>query len=230
MRRITATNIRKSFTLHHQGGTELPVLNGVSFHVDAGELVVLCGPSGSGKSSLLKILYGNYLADSGSVLVATETGEMDLVHAHPHAILALRRQTLGFVSQFLRVIPRVSTWDLVAEPLRRRQCDPDEVEGRVAAILRRLRLPERLWSLAPATFSGGEQQRVNIARSLIAAFPIVLLDEPTASLDAGNRDVVCELIDEARQQGAALVGIFHDDQLRASLADREIYIEGVSCP
>lgn len=230
MRRITATDVCKSFTLHHQGGVRLPVLNHVSFHVDAGELVVLSGPSGSGKSSLLKILYGNYLADSGSVRVATETDETDLVHAHPHTVLALRRQTLGFVSQFLRVIPRVSTWDLVAEPLKRRQVDRDEVESRVATMLSRLRLPERLWSLAPATFSGGEQQRVNIARSLIAEFPIVLLDEPTASLDAGNRDVVCALIDEARQRGAALVGIFHDDALRAQLADRLVQIEVVTCP
>lgn len=229
MRRITVSEVTKSFVLHHQGGVQLPVLQGVSFHVDAGELVVLSGPSGSGKSSLLKILYGNYLADAGSVRVVSELGETDLVRAHPHEVLALRRHTLGFVSQFLRVIPRVSTWDLVAEPLQQRQIDAREIQDRVAHMLTRLNLPERLWSLAPATFSGGEQQRVNIARSLIAEFPIVLLDEPTASLDIRNRDVVCELIVEARDRGAALVGIFHDAEVRAQLADRLVEIEVEPC-
>ena len=190
MRRITVTQVSKTFVLHNQGGTQLPVLNQMSFHVDAGECVVLYGQSGCGKSTLLKMLFGNYLADSGSIEIHTDQEVVDLVQAHPHDVLTLRRQTLSFVSQFLRVIPRVSTWDLVSDPLKRNGVDPSEIEDRVTQILHRLNLPESLWQLAPATFSGGEQQRVNIARSLILDSPIILLDEPTASLDANNREVV----------------------------------------
>jgi alpha-D-ribose 1-methylphosphonate 5-triphosphate synthase subunit PhnL len=228
MRRITVTQVSKTFVLHNQGGTQLPVLNQMSFHVDAGECVVLYGQSGCGKSTLLKMLFGNYLADSGSIEIHTEQEVVDLVQAHPHDVLTLRRQTLSFVSQFLRVIPRVSTWDLVSDPLKRNGVDPSEIEDRVTQILHRLSLPESLWQLAPATFSGGEQQRVNIARSLILDSPIILLDEPTASLDANNREVVTELISEARARGAALVGIFHDDHLRAQIASRLIHLEALT--
>lgn len=228
MRRITVTQVSKTFVLHNQGGTQLPVLNQMSFHVDAGECVVLYGQSGCGKSTLLKMLFGNYLADSGSIEIQTDQEVVDLVQAHPHDVLTLRRQTLSFVSQFLRVIPRVSTWDLVSDPLKRNGVDPSEIEDRVTQILHRLNLPESLWQLAPATFSGGEQQRVNIARSLILDSPIILLDEPTASLDANNREVVAELISEARARGAALVGIFHDDHLRAQIASRLIHLEALT--
>lgn len=228
MRRITVTQVSKTFVLHNQGGTQLPVLNQMSFHVDAGECVVLYGQSGCGKSTLLKMLFGNYLADSGSIEIHTDQEVVDLVQAHPHDVLTLRRQTLSFVSQFLRVIPRVSTWDLVSDPLKRNGVDPSEIEDRVTQILHRLNLLESLWQLAPATFSGGEQQRVNIARSLILDSPIILLDEPTASLDANNREVVAELISEARARGAALVGIFHDDHLRAQIASRLIHLEALT--
>lgn len=228
MRRITVTQVSKTFVLHNQGGTQLPVLNQMSFHVDAGECVVLYGQSGCGKSTLLKMLFGNYLADSGSIEIHTDQEVVDLVQAHPHDVLTLRRQTLSFVSQFLRVIPRVSTWDLVSDPLKRNGVDPSEIEDRVTQILHRLNLPESLWQLAPATFSGGEQQRVNIARSLILDSPIILLDEPTASLDANNREVVAELISEARARGAALVGIFHDDHLRAQIASRLIHLRALT--
>ncbi len=228
MRRITVTQVSKTFVLHNQGGTQLPVLNQMSFHVDAGECVVLYGQSGCGKSTLLKMLFGNYLADSGSIEIHTDQEVVDLVQAHPHDVLTLRRQTLSFVSQFLRVIPRVSTWDLVSDPLKRNGVDPSEIEDRVTQILHRLNLPESLWQLAPSTFSGGEQQRVNIARSLILDSPIILLDEPTASLDANNREVVAELISEARARGAALVGIFHDDHLRAQIASRLIHLEALT--
>ena len=216
---IDVRSVSKTFILHNQGGVQLPVLRNASFQVTAGECVVLDGPSGTGKSTLLKMLYGNYRADSGQILVQTASGIEDLVAIHPHRMLQIRRDTVGFVSQFLRVIPRVSTWDVVCEPLRRQGADESIVAERARQLLQRLNLPQSLWSLAPATFSGGEQQRVNIARSLMVEYPILLLDEPTASLDAANREVVARLIEEARQRGAAVVGIFHDDGLRSRLAD-----------
>ena len=208
---IDVRSVSKTFILHNQGGVQLPVLRNASFQVMAGECVVLDGPSGTGKSTLLKMLYGNYRADSGQILVQTASGIEDLVAIHPHRMLQIRRDTVGFVSQFLRVIPRVSTWDVVCEPLRRQGADESIVAERARQLLQRLNLPQSLWPLAPATFSGGEQQRVNIARSLMVEYPILLLDEPTASLDAANREVVARLIEEARQRGAAVVGIFHDD-------------------
>ena len=137
---------------------------------------------------------------------------MDITSADPRTVIRLRRGCISYVSQFLRVIPRVSTLDLVAEPLL------EAGEGQAAA----LNLPERLWHIAPATFSGGEQQRVNIARGFIRPSPILLLDEPTASLDGANRQVVIDLIREARGNGAAIVGIFHDDVAREAVADRTI--------
>ena len=179
---------------------------------------MLAGPSGTGKSTLLRCLYGNYLATEGSIRVRAGNDWVELVGAPEQRILALRRDVIGYVSQFLRVIPRVSALDVVAEPLRMAGTDAEEARARAGAMLRRLNVPARLWGLAPATFSGGEQQRVNIARGFIAQHPILLLDEPTASLDADNRAVVVELIREARAAGRCLLGIFHDAEVRDAVA------------
>jgi alpha-D-ribose 1-methylphosphonate 5-triphosphate synthase subunit PhnL len=225
---LRAVGIGKTFTLHGQGGVQIEALAGVSLDVERGECVVLVGPSGAGKSTLLRCLYGNYLASSGSIAIR-DTGQDDqpvsITAAEPHDVLRLRRGVVGYVSQFLRVIPRVPTLTLVAEPLLSRGVREDEARSRAATLLARLNVPERLWSLAPATFSGGEQQRVNIARGLIAEHPLLLLDEPTASLDAENRDVVADLIVEARERGAAIVGIFHDEDTRNKVATRRLELK-----
>ncbi len=217
---LAAEGISKSFVLHNQDGLSLPVLRDISLQVGPGEAVVLTGPSGAGKSTLLRILFGNYRPTEGSVRVRHQGRVVDIVTATPRAVLDVRRRTLGWVSQFLRAIPRVSTLDLVRDPLLRRGSDGDTATRRAQAILARVNLPERLWALPPQTFSGGEQQRVNIARSFVDPPPVLLLDEPTASLDAGNRDVVVELIIEARTKGAAIVGIFHDEAVRVRVATR----------
>lgn len=217
---IEARGLGKMFTLHNQGGIRLPVLQAVDFDAAAGDCLVLAGPSGTGKSTLLRCLYGNYLATEGSIRVRAGDDWIELVGAPEQRILALRRDVIGYVSQFLRVIPRVSALDVVAEPLRMAGTDAGEARERAAAMLRRLNVPQRLWGLAPATFSGGEQQRVNIARGFIARHPILLLDEPTASLDPDNRAVVVELIREARAAGRCLLGIFHDEEVRDAVASR----------
>lgn len=217
---IEVRGLGKMFTLHNQGGIRLPVLEAVDFDAAAGDCLVLAGPSGTGKSTLLRCLYGNYLATEGSIRVRAGDDWVELVGAPEQRILALRRDVIGYVSQFLRVIPRVSAQDVVAEPLRMAGVEADEARDRAAAMLRRLNVPPRLWGLAPATFSGGEQQRVNIARGFIARHPILLLDEPTASLDPDNRAVVVELIREARAAGRCLLGIFHDEEVRDAVASR----------
>ncbi|AXL49077.1 phosphonate C-P lyase system protein PhnL [Paraburkholderia caffeinilytica] len=226
---LRAVGIGKTFTLHGQGGVQIEALAGVSLDVERGECVVLIGPSGAGKSTLLRCLYGNYLASAGSIVMRDTTADngppVPITGAEPHDVLRLRRGVVGYVSQFLRVIPRVPTLTLVAEPLLSRGVAEHEARARAAALLARLNVPERLWSLAPATFSGGEQQRVNIARGLIAEHPLLLLDEPTASLDAENRDVVADLIVEARERGAAIVGIFHDEDTRNKVATRRLELQ-----
>jgi alpha-D-ribose 1-methylphosphonate 5-triphosphate synthase subunit PhnL len=216
---IDVRHLGKSFTLHNQGGVTIPVLANAGFTVAPGECVALTGESGAGKSTVMRILYGNYLAAPGS---SVRIGGLDLTSAAPREILSLRRETLGYVSQFLRVVPRVPTVDVVAEPLLAVGCPEDEARARAEALLERLRIPRALWSLSPTTFSGGEQQRVNIARGFVHAYPALLLDEPTASLDATNRETVLSLIEEAKAKGAAIVGIFHDVAARNRVADREI--------
>jgi alpha-D-ribose 1-methylphosphonate 5-triphosphate synthase subunit PhnL len=213
-------NLAKTFTLHTQGGVRLPVFEQVSFTVSPGECVVLSGPSGSGKSTLLRSLYANYLPDSGHIHAKHGEEWVDMVTAEPRAILAVRRETMAYVSQFLRVIPRVPTLDIVAEPLLAQGLNETTARAKASELLARLALPERLWSVPPATFSGGEQQRVNIARCFVRSYPIVLLDEPTASLDDANRDTVVALINEARTAGSALVAICHDAPVRDAIATR----------
>ena len=219
--------VSKRFTLHHQNGAVLQVLNQVDLSVAAGECVVLDGPSGMGKSTLLKLIYANYRATSGQIEVRQTNGRvLDLTQASPRELVRMRRDTVGYVSQFLRVIPRVSALDVVAEPLIEDAADQTEAmeaaRAQARVWLTRLRIPERLWHLPPATFSGGEQQRINIARNMIKPRPILLLDEPTASLDAANTQTVVDLIREAVDRGAALVGIFHDAHVGAAVATRRV--------
>jgi len=222
---IRVRGLGKMFTLHNQGGIRLPVLHDVRFDAGPGDCLVLAGPSGTGKSTLLRCLYGNYLATEGSIQVRDGAAWVELTRAPEPRILRLRRDVIGYVSQFLRVIPRVGTLDVVAEPLRERGVDADTARERAGALLRRLNVPQRLWSLPPATFSGGEQQRVNIARGFIGGHPVLLLDEPTASLDADNRAVVVALIREAVAQGRCLIGIFHDEAVRDEVATRILPIQ-----
>ncbi|MCG7362308.1 phosphonate C-P lyase system protein PhnL [Roseomonas sp. ACRSG] len=210
----------KSFQLHLQGGTRIPVLEHVDFAVAPGECVALSGPSGAGKSTLMRCLYGNYGAEAGRIHLMHEGAAVELTSADARAMRDIRRQTLGYVSQFLRVIPRVGALDIVAEPLIARGATPEAARARAEALLLQLNLPPRLHHLPPATFSGGEQQRVNLARGFAPGYPILLLDEPTASLDAANREVVIALIAEAKAAGTAIIGIFHDVEVRDRVADR----------
>lgn len=219
---IAVENLSKSFTLHNQGGAVIPVMAGAALHVGPGECVGLTGQSGAGKSTLMRMIQGNYLASGGSIRIAGT----ELVGAEPRAITRLRRETLGHVSQFLRVLPRVPAVDVVAEPLRALGMPEDEARARAEGLLWRLNIPRRLWGLSPTTFSGGEQQRVNIARGFVHPFPVLLLDEPTASLDAQNRDIVLTLIEEAKARGAAILGIFHDAPARDRVCDRLVDVTG----
>lgn len=221
---LAVENLSKTFVLHPQGGLELPVLRAFDLTVEGGECVALVGPSGAGKSTILRCIYANYLSDGGRIAIRLGERDIDVLAAPPREILGLRKHTIGYVSQFLRVIPRIPTLDVVGEPLRATGVDRATAEAKARSLLGRLNIPERLWSLPPATFSGGEQQRVNVARGFVVDYPVLLLDEPTASLDRANRNVVMELINEATARGAAVVGIFHDAEIRDAVATRAVEI------
>ena len=223
---LYATNIHKSFTLHNQGGINLPVLSNTSLEVKAGECVALTGESGSGKSTLMKSLYGNYGVDAGEIWLKHDNCWVDLVQLQPHEIIEVRQKTIGYVSQFLRVIPRVSALNVAAEPLLELGTDIDRAYQKIKELFSLLNLPQRLWQLSPTTFSGGEKQRVNIARALGVDYPIFLLDEPTSALDAKNRQVVVELLKEKKNKGCALIGIFHDEEVKDKLCTRELVFKG----
>ena len=232
---LQLTGVAKRFILHNQNGIELSVLANANLSVSAGECVVLDGPSGMGKSTLLKMIYANYRTSAGSIAVALPgRAPLEVSQATPRELVQLRKDTIGYVSQFLRVIPRVPALDVVAEPLMEDAGDaPEMLESareQARALLTRLRIPERLWHLPPATFSGGEQQRINIARNMIKARPLLLLDEPTASLDAANTQTVIELICEATARGAAIVGIFHDAHVGNAVATRRVNVANFRKP
>ena len=219
---LYAQNVHKKFILHHQGGVQLPVLEGISLAVEARECVALKGASGSGKSTFMRSLYANYRIDQGTIWVKHHGNWVNLPTLAPHDLINVRRHTLGYVSQFLRVIPRVSALDVAAEPLMDLGIDAEVAHEKIRTLFSRLNLPERLWSLSPTTFSGGEKQRVNIARTFSVDYPILLLDEPTSALDATNREIVMQLIEERKAKGCAMVGIFHDDEVREQVCDRSL--------
>ena len=221
---IELNKITKKFTLHNQGKTNILVFKNLNLKINPGEIVALTGPSGVGKSSILKMIYGNYVFQSGQIKINNH----NIDHKNPRNIIELRKNIIGYVSQFLRVIPRVPTIDIVMEPLLEINSDQDEVRQKAEKILQELNIDKNLWNLSPLTFSGGEQQRVNVARGLIRNYPCLLLDEPTASLDSVNKDIVLNLINEKKDSGSSIIGIFHDEYSRKYLKAREIDITKIS--
>jgi len=220
---IQIKNLNKSFQLYNQNDTNINVFKNINFRVNKGEVVALTGNSGTGKSTLLKLIYGSYVISKGDVLIS----DINIKKSTPRDILKLRKNKLGYVSQFLRVVPRVPTIDVVIEPLLEIGCEKKIALKKAQEILERLNIPKNLWNLSPLTFSGGEQQRVNIARGFIHNYPYLLLDEPTASLDQNNKNVVLDLIEKAKQNGSAIIGIFHDEAARNKVATREVNLENL---
>jgi alpha-D-ribose 1-methylphosphonate 5-triphosphate synthase subunit PhnL len=223
---LDLVNVKKSFTLHLQGGLRLPVVAGVNFAVRPGECVALMGPSGCGKSSIMKMIFGGCRCDGGRILIRDGERIVDIATASPRTIMVIRQRAMSYVSQFLRAVPRVAAIDVVAQTLD--HAAPGEARAGAAVLLRRLNIPERLMAVPPATFSGGEQQRVNIARGFLTDRPVLLLDEPTASLDSENRTVVVDLIAEKKRRGVAVVAIIHDKDIRDAVADHIVDVASLA--
>lgn len=214
--------LTKHFTLHNQG-SRIPSCANVALEVGSGQLTALTGPTGAGKSSVLKCIYRTYLPSEGRMWYRAADGRrIDLASVDEHAMLALRGHDIGFVTQFMHCLPRKSTLDVVSAPLLSRGQSRPSAHEQAADLLTRLNVPERLWRLPPATFSGGEKQRVNLARGLIARPRLLLLDEPTASLDGATIERVVELLAEMKAEGIAMLAIFHDPQLVRRLAERVV--------
>jgi alpha-D-ribose 1-methylphosphonate 5-triphosphate synthase subunit PhnL len=223
---IKIENLSKTFNLHILNDKELCAFNKISFELDEGEFLGLSGPSGAGKSSILKCIYRTYLPTGGHIWYdSTAMGKVDLASATEHDVLKLRSQEIGYVSQFLKVIPRVPALDIVAEPLLCAGVGQESARNQAADLLSRLNIPDRLFDAYPSTFSGGEQQRINIARAVIWKPRLLLLDEPTASLDKRSSSLVVEELMKMRDQGTAMVGILHDRELMSSISDRIYTIE-----
>ena len=223
---ITVENLSKTFTLHMLKEKRIAACSNVSFRVPPGGFLGLSGPSGAGKSTVLKCLYRTYLAGSGAILYDSATyGPVDLATMPDRAIIDIRDKEMGYVSQFLKVIPRVSTLDVVMELiLSRNGVTRDVARKRSISLLERLRIPSHLFDAYPATFSGGEQQRVNIARAVSWKPHLLLLDEPTASLDHDSVGVVLEILRELRGEGTTMIGIFHDTTVLESVTDSVYHI------
>lgn len=219
--------LSKQFTLYTQNNAVLDVLKDINIHVDAGEIVALCGPSGAGKSSLLKAVYGTYRVNGGLINILDDQSMINLVKADPRQIIDLRKRTIGYVSQFLRVIPRVATIDIVANAAIELGVEERVAQSRAVELLEKLRIDKTLHDLSPLTFSGGEQQRVNIARAMSAPRPLMLFDEPTASLDPQNRETVLKMIRNLADEGTAVLGIFHDPKDREILGTRDVIMQNV---
>jgi alpha-D-ribose 1-methylphosphonate 5-triphosphate synthase subunit PhnL len=224
---LTVEKLCKDFTLHILNGKHIAACRDVSFNVPKGGFLGLSGPSGAGKSTVLKCMYRTYLPGSGSIWYdSAEYGRIDLATLPDRAVIDIRVREIGYVSQFLKVIPRVSALDVVMTPiLARNGVSREEARERAVGLLERLRIPRHLFDAYPATFSGGEQQRVNIAHAVSWKPRLLLLDEPTASLDAESVAQVLEILRELRSEGTTMVGIFHDHELMTSVTDSvfEIY-------
>ena len=223
---INVQNVSKTFILHQQNGVRLPVLQGASLTVNAGECVVLHGHSGSGKSTLLRSLYANYLPDEGQIQIKHGDEWVDLVTAPARKVVEIRKTTVGWVSQFLRVIPRISALEVVMQPLLDTGVPREACAAKAARLLTRLNVPERLWHLAPSTFSGGEQQRVAIARALALHPDILCFDEPTSALDPELTGEVLRVLRDLADRKTTMIIVTHEMHFARDVADRILFMDG----
>jgi alpha-D-ribose 1-methylphosphonate 5-triphosphate synthase subunit PhnL len=225
---LEVENLHKDFTMHILGGKTIRALDSVSFELNEGEILGLTGKSGAGKSTLMKCIHRTYLSSGGRITMHTSHGEVDLATASEHEVLTVRKTEMTYCSQFLQAIPRVPAVEVVSEGLLRRGCSSAEGLTTARECFDRLGLPQELWDAYPATFSGGEQQRVNIARAIVSKPRFLLVDEPTASLDLKTKDSVIDMLLELKAAGTSIIVITHDEHTLARMADRCLHLENGS--
>lgn len=224
--KLQVMNLNKQFTLHNRGGLVVSGFDTVNFSLQKGQLMALSGPSGAGKSSILKTLYRTYRASSGVInFQRNDDTVIDLAGCPESMVLELRKREIGFITQFLKVLPRVTAIDAVANPLIEIGVAETEAQERARDLLSQLGIRQELLDLSPLTFSGGEQQRVNIARGIIAPKELLLIDEPTASLDAKSAEIVLATLESLKKQSIAMIAIFHDQKKIDRVADIEYIVK-----
>lgn len=227
---LTINELQKTFTIHHLQNT-FTALNNISLHVKEGGFLGIVGKSGSGKSTILKSIYRTYEPQGGKILFHSEAfGMIDLLKASPRQIVYLRKHEIGYVSQFLNVMPRTTALELVTQSLLDIGIKRHNAVTRAKEALTHFDLDETLWNSYPNNFSGGEKLRLNIACAIVKQPRLLLLDEPTASLDETSKIKVKESIEKLKAQGTTLVGIFHDLEFMEGLCDEvftmEKYVRG----
>jgi alpha-D-ribose 1-methylphosphonate 5-triphosphate synthase subunit PhnL len=222
---LEVNDLSKIFSVHILNNKKIEALKQINFTMQEGEIIGLTGKSGSGKSSLMKCIYRTYLATSGELIYASREGNLDMVKADDHRIIELRKSEITYCSQFLSVIPRVSAVDVVCENLFKIEKNKEVARQKSREMLENLGLPVELWDAFPVTFSGGEQQRINVARAIIAGPRFLLIDEPTASLDTKTKDVVIDMILELKKNGTSVLCISHDEYTLERLVDRRLHLE-----
>jgi alpha-D-ribose 1-methylphosphonate 5-triphosphate synthase subunit PhnL len=223
---LDVRELTKVFVLHGLGAKQIVGCRNATFQVERGMFLAITGTSGAGKSTVLKCVYRTYVPTGGQILYRNGPTDVDLAKLDDRGVLELRRRDIGYVSQFLRVVPRVSALDVVGESLLLEGAQPGEARREAGALLARLRLPEELWDAFPANFSGGEKQRVNVARACLAKPRLLLVDEPTASLDPGTKRDVVGLLHDLKRENVTIVATLHDQEVVQLLADEELRMEG----
>jgi alpha-D-ribose 1-methylphosphonate 5-triphosphate synthase subunit PhnL len=229
---LEVINLSKRFTMHILGKKEIVAFRDINFKIDQGRFLGVSGKSGYGKSSLIKCIYRNYDVTSGDIFLYDQTGaKINLTQIGDIEMLDIRTRRMGYVSQFFQAIPRVTTMNIVIEPLIDRGWQKEAAIERAQALFQLFDIPKNLWDAYPSTFSGGEKQRINLMRTLIDCPEILLLDEPTASLDRNNRQIILNIIQQIKKQNITMIGIFHDPAELEMLADEILPLDRhVLCP
>lgn len=221
---LTVKNLSKTFDMHMLGDKQVVGLDDVSFTVGRGEFLAIVGESGSGKSSLLKCIYRTYEPSAGEVVYHDTDGDIDLASCNKRDIIGVRDDTIGYTSQFLDEVPRIPAVDVVTRPLCEQGMSMDEAREHAEMLLSRLQLPEALWDAYPATFSGGERQRVNLAQAIAPEPDLLLLDEPTSALDPETRRAAIDLLQTYLDDGTTVIGVFHNTEVVEAIADRVVVL------
>lgn len=210
MNLLEIDGLRKDFTIFHADKC-IHSCRDVRLKLAQGAFAGIVGRSGAGKSTVLRCIYRTYLPTAGHIWYrSARFGRVDLARADERTILALRREELGYVSQFLSIMPRVTTREHVANALLSSGAEPGAAGGEAARMLDYFRLPKPLWDIYPNTFSGGERLRLNLAHAMVKKPRLLLLDEPTASLDEQSKLLVKDILLSLKGGGTTMLGIFHD--------------------
>ncbi|MEB1805912.1 MAG: phosphonate C-P lyase system protein PhnL [Bacillaceae bacterium] len=223
---LVVNNLEKNFMMHHFNEKKIVGCKGISFSLDKGEFIGITGKSGAGKSTVLKSIYRTYIPTGGEMIYHSDLfGPIDLVQATEREMLTIRKAEIGYVSQFLNVMPRVTAIEVVAEALVEMGEETKKATEKAKEILQHFKLPKTLWTSFPRTFSGGEKLRLNLAQAMIKKPKLLLLDEPTASLDNASKQAVKEMIIELKENGTSMIGIFHDIDFMETVVDRQYHLQ-----